>query len=451
MSSSERPSNIEAENIVLGSMLTSEDACISLINLLKPEDFVSEANSLIFKSMVNLYSSNKDINRLSLKNHLEKEDKFELIGGNAYLAQLISETTSTVNAEEYAKVVLEKSGLRSLIIASEKILNEAREGKRDIADILDFAERELFGILQKNKKDNEYVFLFDVFKRNLEEIEALRTNSADLLNLNTGFSALDNVLNGIGITDLVVIAARPGVGKTSFALSLAKNISEEYDKKTLIFNLEMTDVQLGKKFLSMGAEVPLENIKTGKLDDDEMERLIKYQDSGIAKNIAIDHNTNPTIMDIKSQCRKMKAKQGLDMIIVDYVQIMSSNSNHDNRNQEIAELTRSFKLLGREMNCPVILLSQLSRNIEARAGANKLPRLSDLKDSGAIEQDADIVMFISKDDNSSSDDPMADENRNVREIVVAKNRNGSIGNVKLKWLGKYTAFKNLAQVYQEGM
>ncbi len=346
MARGEKPHNIEAENIVLGAMLASEDARILLFKMLRREDFYDEANGIIFQAMVNISNNNREVNRLNLTEELRKSDNLEGIGGASYIAKLISETPSTVNAEEYAKVVLDKSALRHLILTSEKILHESYEEKKDVENILNFAEEEMLGILQRNKADKDYIFLEEVFKKNIEEIELLKSGDYSKKNFNTGFKDLDKILNGISSTDLVVIAARPGVGKTSFALTLAKKLSDNYNKKTLIFNLEMTDEQLGKKFLSMGAKVPLENIISGDLDDSHMASILEYKESNLSSNIAIDHETNPTMMDIKSQCRKMQAKHGLDMIILDYIQIMDSGSgkNSDNRNQEIAELTRSFKL-----------------------------------------------------------------------------------------------------------
>lgn len=430
------PHNLEAEKSVIGAAMLDKEVVFEVLEVVRAEDFYSKANREIFTVITDLQRSSTPVDVLTVTDELKKRKMLEAVGGRVYVAQLSADVPSVSNAVEYAKIVAEKAVLRRLIGTADEIAKKGYEESENTLDILEYAEKGIFEIA-KSKQHSEMAKISEIILTNFEEISVRSQSQGGITGVPSGLIDLDRKLSGFQKSDMVVLAARPSMGKTAFALNVALNAALKADAKVLIFSLEMAKEQLSQRLLSMEARVESQKMSTGDVDMSDWDKMSAALDSFNKMSIYIDDTPGIKIMEIKNKCRRMKAETGLDMIILDYLQLMEGEKRSDNRQQEITSLSRGMKLLAREMECPVIVLSQLSRAPDQRE--NHRPVLSDLRESGAIEQDADVVLFLYRDEvyNEETEKP------GICEVIVAKHRNGPIGTVEVGWQGKYTRFVNL--------
>ncbi|WP_312651999.1 replicative DNA helicase [Aminipila sp.] len=433
------PHNDDAERSVLGAAMLDKDALFDIIEAVKDEDFYSEIHKEIFHAIVELCRKSAPVDALTVAEELKKRKALEMVGGRAYVLSLASSVPSTANAVQYAKIVAEKAVLRNLIRTASDIVEESYQEKMEPEAVLDHAERGIFEIAQKRQK-KDYAALQDVLLSNMEMIDEISRLEGNVTGIPTGFIDLDAKTAGFQRSNLIVLAARPAMGKTAFALNVAQQAAIKGNATVLIFSLEMGKEELGQRLLSMESRIEMQKLKTGQLERKDWEDITLGLDALSKANIFIDDTPGISIMEMKNKCRRLKAEKGLDMIVVDYLQLMNYEGRNESRQQEISALSRYLKLLAREMDCPVILLSQLSRAPEQRT--DHRPILSDLRESGSIEQDADIVIFLYRDDyyNPETDKP------GVCEVIIAKQRSGPTGTVELTWLGKYTRFVDKSNI-----
>ncbi len=435
------PHSDDAERSVLGSVMLRREALFDVLELLTPEDFYSEVNREIFTAIRDLNKSSSPVDVLTVSEELKRRKTLEMVGGRAYLASLASVVPSTANASAYAKIIREDAILRKLIEVSSDIVDKSYRKKTDAAQVLDYAEQGIFDIARLNQK-KDFTLLKDILWENMDEIDRLAGMEGSLTGLTTGFADLDSRTSGLQKSDLIILAARPSMGKTAFVLNIAQNAAMKASARVLIFSLEMSKEQLGQRLLSIDSCVELSKLKSGDLSRGDWEDLNIAIDRLSKAEIYIDDTPGISVMEMKNKCRRLKAEKGLDLIIVDYLQLMSMEGRSEGRQQEVSTLSRMLKQLAREMECPVIVLSQLSRAVEQRM--DHRPQLSDLRESGAIEQDADIVMFLYRDEYYN---PETTEKPNTCEVIIAKQRNGPTGSVDLAWLGKYTKFADRSPVH----
>ena len=430
------PHNLEAEKSVIGAAMLDKEVVFDVLEVVRAEDFYSKANREIFTVITDLQRSSTPVDVLTVTDELKKRKMLEAVGGRVYVAQLSADVPSVSNAVEYAKIVAEKAVLRRLIGTADEIAKKGYEESENTLDILEYAEKGIFEIA-KSKQHSEMGKISEIILTNFEEISVRSQSQGGITGVPSGLIDLDRKLSGFQKSDMVVLAARPSMGKTAFALNVALNAALKADAKVLIFSLEMAKEQLSQRLLSMEARVESQKMSTGDVDMSDWDKMSAALDSFNKMSIYIDDTPGIKLMEIKNKCRRMKAETGLDMIILDYLQLMEGEKRSDNRQQEITSLSRGMKLLAREMECPVIVLSQLSRAPDQRE--NHRPVLSDLRESGAIEQDADVVLFLYRDEvyNEETEKP------GICEVIVAKHRNGPIGTVEVGWQGKYTRFVNL--------
>ena len=430
------PHNLEAEKSVIGAAMLDKEVVFDVLEVVRAEDFYSKANREIFTVITDLQRNSTPVDVLTVTDELKKRKMLEAVGGRVYVAQLSADVPSVSNAVEYAKIVAEKAVLRRLIGTADEIAKKGYEESENTLDILEYAEKGIFEIA-KSKQHSEMAKISEIILTNFEEISVRSQNQGGITGVPSGLIDLDRKLSGFQKSDMVVLAARPSMGKTAFALNVALNAALKADAKVLIFSLEMAKEQLSQRLLSMEARVESQKMSTGDVDMSDWDKMSAALDSFNKMSIYIDDTPGIKLMEIKNKCRRMKAETGLDMIILDYLQLMEGEKRSDNRQQEITSLSRGMKLLAREMECPVIVLSQLSRAPDQRE--NHRPVLSDLRESGAIEQDADVVLFLYRDEvyNEETEKP------GICEVIVAKHRNGPIGTVEVGWQGKYTRFVNL--------
>ena len=432
------PHSIEAEQSVLGCVLIDQDASMNIVGELKGDDFYVEAHRIIFDAMYTVYANNAPIDFVTLTDELEKTNMLESVGGAEYIATLTNIVPSSSNYKHYLDIVKRNSVLRKLINASNTIINNCFEAQ-NMQDAITFAEKSIFDISQKEDRSS-LVQLKTATLEVLDKFERIQKDRDSLRGLPTGIYGLDKITNGLQNSDLILIAARPGVGKTSLAMNIVNNAAIKRGASVAVFNLEMPRVQLAQRSLCSVAYVSMERALKGELTVPEWKALWAANEKLSKAKIFVDDSSLNTPVDILSKCRRLKAEHGLDLVMIDYLQLMSSGKKTDNRQQEVADMSRGLKIMARELNVPVIVLSQLSRAVESRQG--KVPVLSDLRESGAIEQDADIVMFIHKPDIPA--DATEEQRRNyLCEIIIAKHRNGALGEVKVKWMGDITTFVNL--------
>ena len=431
------PHNSDAERSVLGSAMLNKDALFDVIEIVSPEDFYNKANEEIFSAIRDMYNAGKACDIVTVTEEMKKRGTLAAAGGSAYISELTSDIPSTTNAVEYAKIIAEKAALRRLIQTSEEIRENCYGSKDTSENIMDSAEKKIFAIAESGQK-RDYTSIKDVMFTDMDIISKRSMQADSLTGITSGFRDLDEKLGGFQKSDLVIVAARPGMGKTAFALNVGLNAAEKGNANVLFFSMEMSKEQLGQRLISMKANVDMEDISKGNVQGEKWREIIMASEAIGNCSINIDDTPNPTLYEIRNKCRRMKADQGLDLIVVDYLQPMIGKT--ENVVQEVSQLTRSFKLLAREIDCPVILLSQLSRLPDQRVN-NHRPVLSDLRDSGSIEQDADIVLFLYRDDyyNKESEKP------GVCEVNVAKHRNGPPGTVDLTWVARYTKFSDRAK------
>lgn len=431
------PQSLDSEQAVLGSIMLRRDAMHEVEDILTPDSFYSEKHKIIFHAMQDLERKNEPIDVLSLSSKLKEQKQLERIGGNQYLAELTNTVPSSSNVKHYAEIVQKKYILRSLIDAADFVSNIAfEEGDEHMYDILDQAEKKIFSVIS-TPKNRKYINIKDAVPEAWERLEKLHEHKGALRGIPTGFTELDNMLSGLQPSDLIILAARPSVGKTTLALDIARMSSIVHEKAVLIFSLEMSSQQLVDRMLAAQSRVNAWNLRTGKLSSDREFSLLRDSLDKLAKaKIYIDDQPGNSIVKMKALARRLKAEKGLDLIIVDYLQLMTTNKNYDSMVNQVTEISRSLKGLAKELDIPVLALSQLSRAVESRGGK---PRLSDLRDSGSIEQDADIVMFIHREDRGKSEL----EKTNIAEILIEKHRNGPTGKVDLYFDEKTSTFLNM--------
>ena len=431
------PHNEEAERSVLGAVMLNKDILSEVLEEVTADDFYNESHREIFRAIWELYKENTAVDMLTVCEELKKRKALDMAGGRAYIATLTAEVPSTANAVEYAKIVAEKATLRQMIRTSEDITEKGYDAKMDAGEILDYAESGIFKIAQKRQK-NDYAKIQDVLLTNIKIIDQAAQNKDKIVGIPTGFKDLDEKTSGLQRSDLIIVAARPAMGKTAFALNIAQQSAVKAGSSVIIFSLEMSKEQLGQRLLAMQARVEMQKLKQGDLDRKDWDRITMALDELNNTKIVIDDTPGISIMEMRNKCRRLKADQGLDLVVVDYLQLMSMQGKTDNRQQEISTISRNLKLLAREMDCPVIVLSQLSRAPEQRQ--DHRPILSDLRESGSIEQDADIVIFLYREDyyNENTDKP------GVCEVNIAKHRSGPTDKVEMTWVSRYTKFSDKA-------
>lgn len=437
------PNDIEAEQAILGSMLTDKDAVISAIEVLKEEDFYRADNRAIYEAILNLYSRAEPIDIITVKAELESLGKFEQVGGLEYLAMLPDKVPTTANAMKYVNIVEEKSTLRSLIKTANEIIELGYDPTEDVTDVMENAEKKIFNIMQ-NKDKKSYSPIKDILVDSFTQLEELYNRKQHITGVPTGFTELDYKTAGFHGSDLILIAARPAMGKSAFALNIATNAAVRANVPVVIFSLEMSKEQMVNRILCSEAMVDSNKVRTGKLEEDDWTKLAGSIGPLSEAEIFIDDTPGISVTEIRAKCRKLKLEKNIGMVVIDYLQLVQgSNKRNGSREQEISEISRSLKILAKEIGVPVIALSQLSRAVEQRP--DHRPMLSDLRESGAIEQDADIVMFLYRDDYYNQDS----EKKDIAEVIIAKHRGGSTGTVELLWLGSYTKFVNLERRFDD--
>ena len=437
------PHDLEAEQAIIGSMLTDRDAVISAIEILKEEDFYREDNKAIYTAILNLYNRAEPIDIITVKSELESMGKFEQVGGLEYLAELPEKVPTTANAMKYIKIVEEKSTLRRLIKTANEIIELGYSPTEDVEDIIEGAEKKIFNIMQE-KNQKGYAPIKDVLVESFTKLEELYNRKQHITGVPSGFTELDYRTAGFHGSELILIAARPAMGKTAFALNIATNAAVKANVPVAVFSLEMSKEQLVNRILCSESMVDSNKVRTGKLEEDDWTKLAGAIGPLSEAEIFIDDTPGINITEIRAKCRKLKLEKNIGMVVIDYLQlIQGSNKRGGSREQEISEISRSLKILAKELDVPVIALSQLSRAAEQRP--DHRPMLSDLRESGAIEQDADIVMFLYRDDYYNQDS----DKKDIAEIIIAKHRGGSTGTVELLWLGSYTKFVNLERRFDD--
>ena len=431
------PHSIEAEQSVIGSMILDREAITIASELIFAEDFYNKQYGVLFESMVELNDEGKPVDLVTLQDKLKEKDVPPEVSSLEFIRDIITAVPTSANIRYYARIVAEKSTLRKLIRTVGEIENDCYAGKESLEVILEDTEKKVFDLVQR-RNSGEHVPIRKVVMNALQRIEAASKSTGSVTGVATGFFDLDVMTSGMQPADLVLIAARPSMGKTAFVLNIAQHAAFKLNKSVAIFSLEMSKEQLVNRMFSLESSVDAQHLRNGKLDETEWEKLI--ESAGVIGNskLIIDDTPGISIQEMRSKCRKYKLEQGLDMIIIDYLQLMSGGGKSESRQQEISEISRSLKALAREMSVPVLSLSQLSRAVEQRP--DKRPMMSDLRESGAIEQDADVIMFIYRDDYYNKDT----EKPGVAEIIIGKQRNGPVGTVELAWMAKYTRFANLA-------
>lgn len=434
------PQNEEAEKAVLGAVMIDKDALMNVSDMLKPSDFYREGHKEIFSVVLDLYKNNEPVDILTVAEELKRRKSLEAIGGRAYLGMLTAAVVSTGNIQQYAKIIEEKAILRGLIQASADTMEEGYSAEKDASEILEAAEQRVFAISQ-NRQKKGLSHIGEVLVKNINTIQMLTEKKGDLRGLTTGFKALNDVTSGLQKADLIILAARPSMGKTAFALNIATNAAKA-GGKVLIFSLEMSEELLAERILSTEALVEIKHMREGTIDDDEWNMITDAAVRLDKLDIMIDDTPGISALEIKNKCKRMKMEKGLDLVVIDYLQLMTFEGKAESRQLEISALTRYLKQLAREIDCPVIVLSQLSRAVEARKGDEKKPVLSDLRESGSIEQDADIVMFLYREDYYKKEESTRP---NECDVIIAKHRNGPTDTVVLTWVGKYTKFSDMAQ------
>lgn len=431
------PHNIEAEQSVIGSMIMDREAIVVASEIITGDDFYSRQYGIVFEAMIELNDEGKPVDLVTLQDRLKEKDVPPEVSSLEFVRELITVVPTSANIKYYANIVAEKSVLRKLIKLNEEIANTCYTGKESLEVILEDTEKKVFDLVQR-RNTGEFVPIREIVMNAMDRIERASHNKGNVTGIATGFIDLDYRTAGMQPSDLILIAARPSMGKTAFVLNIAEYIAFKQHQTVAIFSLEMSKEQLVNRLFSMESKVDSQHLRTGNLTDDEWEKLIESAGVIGKSNLIIDDTPGISISELRSKCRKYKLEHNLEMIIIDYLQLMSgSGRSTDSRQQEISDISRSLKALARELNIPVIALSQLSRAVEQRP--DHRPMLSDLRESGAIEQDADVVMFLYRDDYYNKDT----EKKNIAEIIIAKQRNGPIGTIELVWLPDFTKFGNL--------
>ncbi len=432
------PNNVEAEKAVIGAMMLDSDAIMVCSEILTAGEFYQQQYGIIFDALVEMYRDGIGADLVTIQNKLREKEVTPELYSVEYLGELLASVPTSANVKFYADIVHEKAVLRRLIKVTEQVTRECYMDSQPLEDILEDTEKGVFDVIQQ-RGGSEFEPIRDVVLRTLDSIEKAAKQKGNITGLETGFRDLDAKTAGLQKSDLILIAARPAMGKTAFVLNIAEYVALHSNSTIALFSLEMSKEQLVKRMLAMNSMVDSQKIRTGDLEDDDWDKLVGSVRKIGNSNLVIDDTSGITASELRSKCRKLKIEQGLDLVIIDYLQLMTGvgKRKSDSRQQEISDISRSLKVMARELDVPVIALSQLSRAVESRP--DKRPMLSDLRESGAIEQDADIVMFIYRDEYYNPDS----EKKGVAEVIVAKQRSGPTGPVELAWLSQYTKFGNL--------
>lgn len=432
------PQNVEAEQSVLGGILIENDAINKVLEILTPEDFYRDAHRRIYNALINLSTRDEPADLITLTNELRKIDQLDAAGGASYIASLIDSVPTAANIEYYARIVKEKSILRQLIQTSTEIITESYQDRSDVESFLDEAERSIFQISENRVRPSFYP-IRDIVKQSFKTLERLYEKKELVTGVPSGFKELDQMTAGFQPSDLIIVAGRPSMGKTAFCLNVVQYAAIEKKTPVAVFSLEMSKEQLVIRLLCSEAHVEGTRLRTGFLSEEDWPRLTIAAGNLSEAPIFIDDTAALSVLELRAKARRLKADQGLGMLIIDYLQLMKGRARVESRQQEISEISRSLKAVAKELNIPVIAVSQLSRRTEERTGMR--PQLSDLRESGAIEQDADLILFLYRDEvyNRSEDNP----NRGKAEMIIGKQRNGPTGKIELAFLSKFTTFKDL--------
>ena len=430
------PHSVEAEQSVIGSMIMDREAIVVASEIVTEDDFYGKQYGVLFEAMVELNNEGKPVDLVTLQDRLKEKEVPPEVSSLEFIRDLVTAVPTSANIKYYAGIVAEKATLRRLIKLNEEIANTCYIGKESLEYILEDTEKRVFDLVQR-RNTGEFVPIREVVMNAMDKIEKASRNSGVVTGIPTGFIDLDYRTAGMQPSDLVLIAARPSMGKTAFVLNIAQHVAFKQNQTVAIFSLEMSKEQLVNRLFALESQVDSQNIRTGQLNDTEWEKLIETAGIIGKSNLIIDDTPGISIAELRSKCRKYKLEHNLSMIIIDYLQLMSGSGRGDSRQQEISDISRSLKAIARELSVPVLALSQLSRAVEQRP--DHRPMLSDLRESGAIEQDADVVMFIYRNDYYNHDT----ERKDIAEIIIAKQRNGPIGTIELAWIPKYTKFANL--------
>lgn len=432
------PQNIDAEQSVLGAMLLDKEAIYKVMEIIKPEDFYRDSHRVIYQAILNLNEKNQPVDMITVSEELRQNGTLEQAGGVSYVATLASLVPTAANVEFYARIVEEKSLLRTLIQLSNRVTAMGYEGSSDVQELLDQVEQSL-AELANRRQSSDFSSMGDILIEAFKQIEQIHKNKGKLTGITTGFIDLDRMTTGFQKSDLLILAARPSMGKTALGLMFALNAALKDKEPTAIFSLEMSKDQLVKRMLCSEAMVDQQKLRSGQLEPEDWQRLTEVAGYLAEAPIYIDDTPSISISEMRAKCRRLQAEKGLGLVVIDYLQLMQGNRRSESRQQEIAEISRSLKALAKELNVSVVALSQLSRAVEQRQ--DKRPIMSDLRESGSIEQDADVIMFIYREDYYNPET----ENQNIAELIIAKQRNGPVGTVKLAFLKEFTKFVNLAQ------
>jgi replicative DNA helicase len=433
---------MDAEQSVLGSMLLDKEAVAAAAEVLRSEDFYSDAHKEIYEAILDIYDRGTPVDLVTLAEALRQRGTLESVGGGIYISDLSMSVPSTANVRYYIRIVEEKATLRRLIAASGDIMQESYEASEDLDIIIDHAEKKIFDISQR-KNNQAFEPIKTILLDTYSKIEELTKNKGKIVGVSTGFRDFDMRTSGLNPSDFILIAARPSMGKTSFAINIAQNAAIQSNVPVAVFSLEMSKDQLVQRMLSSEASIELQKIRSGDLTEEDWIKLVHAATPLSQAPIFIDDTPGISVMEVRSKARRLKLEHGLGLIVIDYLQLMSGRGKTESRQQEVSEISRSLKALARELNVPVVTLSQLSRGPEARQ--DHRPMLSDLRESGAIEQDADIVIFLYRDEYYNPDS----EKKNIAEAIIAKQRNGPTGTVELVWLGQFTKFASYERNRQE--
>lgn len=436
------PQSLDMEEAVLGALMLAKEPVNDVIDILQPESFYKDGHQKIYAAIKDLFASSNPIDILTVTQQLRKKGELDEVGGPYYISQLTNRVASTANTENHARIISQKHILRELIKISSNVIQKAYDETTDVFDLLDEAEASLFKVAEGNIRKN-YDMMADLVLQATREIEAAMQREDGLSGIPTGFTELDKVTSGWQRSDMVVIAARPGMGKTAFVLSMARNVAVKYNNACAVFSLEMSSLQLVNRLISGEAEIPAEDIRKGNFTRDKFNQLFERTKKLAQAPLFIDDTPALSVFELRAKCRRLKAQHDIQIIIIDYLQLMTAGGNGGNRQEEISTISRSIKEIAKELNVPILALSQLSRSVESRGG-DKRPMLSDLRESGAIEQDADIVCFIYRPEYYQIEQwPDGQPCAGQGEIIIAKHRNGSLEDVRLKFIGKFAKFDNL--------
>lgn len=434
------PQAVDLEEAILGALMLEQNALTAVVDILKPEIFYKETHQRIYSAIHRLFAKSEPVDILTVTNELKSTGELELVGGAYFITQLTNRVASTANIEYHARIISQKYIQRELIKISSEVIRDAFEDTTDVFDLLDKAEQSLFSVSENNFR-RDYDSMQTLVREAIRDIETARDHEGNLRGIPSGFTDLDRITAGWQKSDLVILAARPGMGKTAFVLSMARNIAVDFNIPLAIFSLEMSSIQLVTRLISSETQLSADKLKKGNLENYEWEQLNAKIGKLVDAPLYIDDTPALSIFELRAKCRRLKAQHNIQMIVIDYIQLMSTGGdNKGNREQEISTISRSLKALAKELNVPVITLSQLNRSVETRGGS-KRPILSDLRESGAIEQDADMVMFIYRPEYYKIDqDEEGNSTKGTAELIIAKHRNGALADVKMQFIDRYAKF-----------